>query len=225
MAEDQDKQDVGSLADSAGPGQEVTTEAPAEEKAVDELAALREELACTKKRETDYLDGWQRSRAELINARKRFQREQEQAYGAAQAEVLARLLPIVDDLERAFETLPFNLSGLTWIQGVLLIQRKLQLLLEQASVVPIEAEGKEFDPLFHQAVTHEPSPTVPAGQVMAELQKGYRMGDRVLRPAMVRVSSGPPPAPEPAPAAQPQAAPAKVEGEGETAPSGEPETT
>ena len=74
-----------------------------------------------------------------------------------------------------------------------LIQRKLQTLLEQAGVAQIEALGEEFDPSSHQAVTHEPSETVPAGHVIAELQKGYRMGDRILRPSMVRVSSGPEP--------------------------------
>jgi molecular chaperone GrpE len=77
-----------------------------------------------------------------------------------------------------------------------LIQRKLQSLLQQAGVTPIEAAGQEFDPFMHQAVTHEPSETVPAGQVIAEMQKGYRAGDRVLRPSVVRVSSGPLPEPE-----------------------------
>ena len=162
--------------------------------------ALRQELEATKAREAEYLDGWQRSRAELANARKRFQREQEQAYSGAQADLLIRMLPVVDDLERALETLPRNLSGLTWIQGIILIQRKLQLILEQAGVAAIEAAGKEFDPFLHEAVTHEPSDTVPAGQIISELQRGYRMGDRILRPSMVRVSSGVQQPSEPAPA-------------------------
>jgi molecular chaperone GrpE len=168
--------------------------------AVDELQALREELDKSQTQAAEYLDGWQRARAELANARRRFQREQEQAYAFAQGDVLARMLPIVDDFERAFETLPHNLSGLTWIQGVLLIQRKLQVLLEQAGVTAIEAVGTQFDPMAHEAVTHEASDAVPAGVVIAELQKGYKMGQRVLRPTMVRVSSGPQPAAEPEPA-------------------------
>jgi len=162
-----------------------------------ELAALRQELEEAKAKEAEYLDGWQRARAELANARKRFQREQEQVYANAKGDVLARLLPIVDDLERAFETLPDNLSGLTWIAGILLIQRKLQLLLEQEGVSTIEVVGQEFEPFMHQAVTYEPSETVPEGYVITELQKGYKLGDRVLRPSMVRVSSGPLPQPEP----------------------------
>jgi molecular chaperone GrpE len=181
-----------------------------EEAGPDELTALRQELEQTKAKEAEYLDGWQRARAELANARKRFQREQEQAYTNATAQVLTRLLPIVDDLERAFNTLPHNLSGLTWIGGILLIQRKLELLLEQEGAVPIEAVGQAFDPFAHEAVTHEPSDTVPEGNIISEVQKGYKMGDRILRPTLARVSSGPRPQPEAAsePAETPDQEPA-----------------
>lgn len=157
----------------------------------DELAQLRLELDEVRAREAQYLDGWQRARAELDNARKRFRREQEQVWTVALADTLARVLPIVDDMERAFGTLPDEFSEHPWVEGVVLIQRKLEQLLEQAGVEPVEVEDEEFDPFSHQAVTHEPSETVPAGHIIAELQKGYRMGDRVLRPSMVRVSSGP----------------------------------
>jgi molecular chaperone GrpE len=173
--------------------EEVTAGGAPEEQALDELSALRQELDATKAKEAEYLDGWQRARAELANARKRFQRDQEQAYAVALAQLLTRLLPIVDDFERAAETLPHNLSKLTWIEGIALIQRKLQLLIEGEGVVPIEAVGQEFDPFAHQAVTHEPSDTVAEGHVISEVQKGYKMGERVLRPSLVRVSSGPPP--------------------------------
>jgi molecular chaperone GrpE len=159
-----------------------------------EWTALHQELKEAKAREAEYLDGWQRARAELSNARKRFQRDQGQTYDNARADVLTRLLPIVDDFERARDTLPENLAGIPWIEGILLIQRKLQALLDQDGVVPIEATGQEFDPFLHQAITHEPSDTVPEGHVIDAMQKGYRMADRVLRPSMVRVSSGPPPA-------------------------------
>jgi molecular chaperone GrpE len=183
------------------------------EQAVDELTVLREELDEVKTREAEYLDGWQRARAELSNARKRFQREREQTYANARADVLARMLSIVDDLERAFETLPHNLSNLTWIEGMVLIQRKLQLLLEQNGVAAIEAVGQEFDPFLHQAVTHEPSTTVPVGHVISELQKGYRLDERVLRPSMVRVSAGPPPSPETEPEAEQEEGESPAEGE------------
>ena len=176
--------------------EEITAEGAPGEQALDELSALRQELEATRAKEAEYLDGWQRARAELANARKRFQRDQEQAYAVAAAQLLTRLLPIVDDFDRAAETLPHNLSKLTWIEGIALIQRKLQLLIEGEGVVPIEAVGQEFDPFAHQAVTHEPSGTVAEGHVISEVQKGYKMGERVLRPSLVRVSSGPPSKPD-----------------------------
>lgn len=173
------------------------------EQAIDELTSLRQELEEARAKEAEYLDGWQRARAELANARKRFQREQEGAYASAKADILVRLLPIVDDFERAFEALPDNPSSATWVDGVRLIEQKLQGLLKQEGVAPIEAAGKEFDPFLHQALTHEPSEEVPEGQVIAEVQRGYQVGDRVLRPSVVRVSAGPPPEPEPEPEAEP----------------------
>ncbi len=161
----------------------------------DELASLQQELETARAKEAEYLDGWQRSRAELSNARKRFQREQEQAYQNAKADLLVRLLPVVDDFERAFSTLPEDLSGLAWVEGVSLIQTKLQALLEQEGVTAIEATGHEFDPFLHEAVTHEPSTEIAEGHIIAEVQKGYKVADRVLRPSAVRVSAGPPPEP------------------------------
>ena len=177
---------------------EVVEPAPeGEGEVADDLETLCKQLEEVRAKEAEYLDGWQRARAELSNARKRFQREQQGAYANAKADMLVRLLPIIDDFERAFADLPDELSDHTWIHGIKLVQQKAQGILTQEGVEPIEAAGQEFDPLWHQAVTHEPSEEVPEGQVIAEMQKGYSMGDRVLRPSMVRVSSGPPPEPEP----------------------------
>jgi molecular chaperone GrpE len=162
-----------------------------EDEAVDELTALSQELEETRAREAEYLDGWQRARAELSNARKRFEREQKQAYTNAKTGVLTAFLPIVDDFERALDTVPEPLVDEPWLDGIRLILHKHQRFLEQAGVEPIETAGQEFDPFFHEAVTHEPSDDVPQGHVISELQRGYKAGDRVLRPSMVRVSSGP----------------------------------
>lgn len=178
-------------AQEEGPVAESTLDQVVSEETPDELAALRRELEAARAKEAEYLDGWQRARAELSNARKRFDRDREQAYTTATGQILIRLLPIVDDFERALATLPANLSGLTWVEGVVLIYHKLRLLLEAEGVKPIEATGRPFDPVSHQAVTHEPSDDVPEGQVIGEVQKGYLQGDRVLRPALVRVSAGP----------------------------------
>ena len=179
---------------------EAQAESPQEvetEEGIDELALLRQELEEARAKEAEYLDGWQRARAELANARKRFEREQAQAYTNARADMMVRLLPMVDDFERAFEEPPKDLLDLDWVEGVRLIQRKFRALLEQEGVVPIEADDQAFDPTWHQALTHEPSEDVPEGHIIAEVQKGYKMGDRVLRPSTVRVSSGPLPEPEP----------------------------
>jgi molecular chaperone GrpE len=175
---------------------EEEAEASVEEVPVDDLATLRQELEQARAREGEYLDGWQRARAELANARKRFQREQDRVYTTTKAGIFAHLLPIVDDFERAFETMPDDLSDLTWIEGIRLIQHKFETLLDQEGVEPVEALGQPFDPFLHEALTHEPSGTVPEGHVIGVLQKGYTLGDRVLRPSVVRVSSGPPPEPE-----------------------------
>lgn len=163
----------------------------ATEEPEDEVTALLQELEESKEKQAEYLDGWQRARAELANARKRFQREQQQAYTNARADVLVRLLPIMDDLERAFASVPQDLSDAGWIEGIKLVLRKFEGLLKQEGVAPIEAAGQEFDPYYHQAVTHEPSENVPSGHVIEEIQKGYQIDDRVLRPSVVRVSSGP----------------------------------
>ncbi len=161
----------------------------------DEVSTLRQCLEEEQTKAAEYLDGWQRARAELANARKRWERESTQTYASALTDSVSRLLPVVDDFDRAVQTLPEDLNGLTWIEGILLIYRKLQTVLDQQGVVPIKAEaGTPFDPVYHEAITHEPHDTYRAGTIIDEFQKGYRLDDRVVRPALVWVSSGPPPA-------------------------------
>ena len=160
---------------------------------LDQETILRQQLEEERTKAAEYLDGWQRARAELTNARKRWDRESAQTYSNAVTDVIARLLPVVDDFARAIETVPENPDERTWFDGILLIQRKLQTFLEQQGVAPIEAgPGIPFDPTYHQAVTHEPHETCKAGAIIAEFQKGYKLGERIVRPALVRVSSGPP---------------------------------
>lgn len=161
-------------------------EGPTEE--VDELTTLRQELEEQEAKAAEYLDGWQRARAEFANYKKRIEKEQEDIVKFANGAFIARLLPVIDDFERAFQTLPPNLMGMTWLEGIALIQRKLQMLLEQERVTVIETEGQMFDPALHQAVTHEESEEHEEGQIIGEVQKGYKMGDKVLRPSLVRVA-------------------------------------
>jgi len=155
---------------------------------LDQTAALQAELDKAKAQAAEYLDGWQRARAELSNAKKRMDRELAEARENANARLIARLLPVLDDFDRAVQTLPPHLLDLTWVEGILLIQRKLNLILEAEGVKPIEAEGKPFDPIYHEAIGEEAGSDHPEGTVAAVVQKGYMLGERVLRPALVRVA-------------------------------------
>jgi len=152
------------------------------------VTAAQEELEKAKAQAAEYLDQWRRTAAEFSNYRKRLEKEQAEQSRLAAASIIRKLLPILDDFDRAFRTLPPNLMDLTWIDGIALIHRKLQLLLEQEGVKVIETEGKAFDPLYHEAVTHEEAEGFSEGQIIGEVQKGYMMGERVLRPALVRVA-------------------------------------
>ena len=155
---------------------------------------LEAELAAAQAKAAEYLDGWQRARADLANYRRRSEAERSTLTATANARLLTRLLPVLDDFERAFETLPADLRNLTWIQGMGHIYRKLQVVVESEGATPIEAVGKPFDPKVHEAILQEESHEHPEGVVCGEFQRGYMLADRVLRPSLVKVSSGPGPA-------------------------------
>jgi len=170
----------------------VAEEVMEEVEEVAELEALRQELEEAKTQATEYLDGWQRARAEFANYKKRNEQERQELFKLANTTLITRLLPIFDDFERAFQTLPSNLLSFTWIDGVALIYRRLQAILEGEGLTLMETEGQSFDPLLHEAVTYEESAEHQEGQIIGEVQKGYQLGDRVLRPALVRVAKGKP---------------------------------
>ncbi len=177
-----------SAADEVAVAEEITEEV----EEVSELEALRQELEKAKAQAAEYLDGWQRARAEFANYKKRNEQERQELFKLANTTLITRLLPIFDDFERAFQTLPRNLLSLTWIDGVALIYRRLQAILDGEGLTPMETEGQSFDPLVHEAVTYEESAEHQEGQIIGEVQKGYNLGDRVLRPALVRVAKGKP---------------------------------
>jgi len=153
-----------------------------------ELERLRQELEAAKAQAAEYLDGWQRTQAEFANYRKRQEAEFVERVRLNNAVLIARILPVLDDLERAVQTLPPGLQSLTWVEGVFLIKRKLEVILEAEGLKPIETAGKFFDPLYHEAVTYEDVPGYEEGQIIGEVQRGYMLGDRVIRPALVRVA-------------------------------------
>ncbi len=135
------------------------------------------------------LDGWQRTRAEFANFKKRTEAAASEIRQFATAGLISKMLPVQDDLERAIKNLPEHLKSEVWVEGVLLISRKIGLLFESEGVKPVEInKGDVFDPTIQEAVTHDEDPEVPSGHVIEELQRGYKIGERVLRPAMVRVA-------------------------------------
>jgi molecular chaperone GrpE len=135
----------------------------------------------------EYYDRWLRKSAEFENYRKRIERERREQADRATVDLLLSLLPIADDFERALASERGG-DAHAYRKGVELIYGKLQDLLRKHRVRPIEAVGADFDPNVHQAVTHEVSPGRRDGEVIEELQRGYMIGDRLLRPAMVKVA-------------------------------------
>jgi len=150
--------------------------------------ALLAEVAELRVKADEYLDGWQRARAEFANYKKRIERDQEEARGRAAAALLAKILPIEDDLRRAVRERPEAAGYPHWADGIELIQRKLAALLEAEGVEVVPADGVAFDPALHEAVTYEPSNDHKEGEIIEVIQQGYRLGERVLRPARVRVA-------------------------------------
>ncbi len=156
----------------------------------EEIAQLRKELDEALAKATDYLGGWQRERAEFINYKKRIEREQSQGGMNAFGNAIRRYLDIADDLARALKdkNRPTEGNGLIWAEGIDLIYRKLVAAFEADGVKMIDAKGKLFDPSVHEAISHEDSAEHESGQIIDVVQPGYTLGERVIRPARVRVA-------------------------------------
>lgn len=153
--------------------------------AADELDELKKQLEEAQTQSAEFKDGWQRARAEFDNYRKRMERDNALVYQNAVGNIIKRYLPVMDDLQRALQSRPDDLA---WASGIELIYRKLQSILDSEGIKRIEAEGQPFDPNFHEAIGQEHSDDIPSGHVVAVVQNGYMLGDKVIRPAMVRVS-------------------------------------
>lgn len=138
----------------------------------------------------EYYDLLLRKSAEFDNFRKRVDRDRQVVSETAAADLLAELLPLVDDLERALAADPGTEGADAYRRGVELIHKQLLELLRKRGVRPIQAVGADFDPYYHQAVLHEPAEGRREGEVLDELRRGYMLGDRLLRPSMVKVAKG-----------------------------------
>ncbi|MBZ0276431.1 MAG: nucleotide exchange factor GrpE [Anaerolineae bacterium] len=157
--------------------------------ALSEDQTIDSQLAEAQKKAQGFMEGWQRERAEFANYKRRVERDMKDIRQNAAIAVLTNLLPIIDDFERAMTNLPDDLTGHAWPEGVSLIQRKFMKLLEDQQVEIIDPVGQPFDPNRHEAVGTEASESVESGHVTVTLQKGYVWGDRVLRPALVKIAS------------------------------------
>ena len=182
MAEEVNKQEENEETQAAAESKAETTEqAPVDA----EREALIQQLKEAESKIVEYKDGWARSQAEFQNFRKRVERDNESFKASTKGDIIKKVLPVLDDLERALQNRPADDA---WANGVELVARKFQNILDMEGVKKIEAKGAAFDPNFHEAISHEPSEEVESGHVIDVVQNGYVIGERVVRPALVRVA-------------------------------------
>ena len=156
-----------------------------------DVERLNGELEAARKSAEEYLVALQRERAEFLNFKRRTAEEREAMLGLAAESLLSKLLTVADDFDRALEARPGQIADDPWVEGISAIDRKLRQLLESEGVRAIEAApGTAFDPRFHEAIANVPDPGRPEGTIVDEARRGYRLRDRVLRPALVAVSTG-----------------------------------
>ena len=162
-----------------------TTESEATEQGAPEL----DPLAAALLERDELIAAHQRTAADFANFRRRTAEEREREAGLASESLLIKALAVADDMDRALAAVPENLTAEPWVEGVAAINRKLLALLESEGVTPFESVGKEFDPREHEAIAQVPGSGKPAGEVIAEHRKGWRIRDRILRPAVVSVAN------------------------------------
>jgi molecular chaperone GrpE len=162
-----------------------TVEAEIEQ--VEDIGTLQQALAEEKEKAEKYLASWQRSQADFANYKKRSEQEKEEIIEFANSMLLCNLLPIIDDLERAFASVPAEFDESHWTEGIRLIYNKLKTTLEVQGLTEIEAQGEPFDPRLHEAVMQQEG---EEGVVLGETQKGYKFKERVIRPSLVIVGRG-----------------------------------
>jgi molecular chaperone GrpE len=149
---------------------------------------LQAELEELRKKAGENLESWQRERADFTNYKKRIEREQELLSQTVAGNTIKKILVVLDDLERALKLRPNSGDGGAWADGIELVYRKMINLVESSGVTRMQVDDGLFDPNKHEAITHEDSPDHQSGQIIEVVQQGYMIGDRVLRPALVRVA-------------------------------------
>ena len=170
------------------PLKDETEQQSGDEDDIPEEKSLEQQLAEAQEEAASNLDSYLRAQAELANARKRFEKQQSMVYTNANADLVSKLLPVLDDFDRAIENVPDAISEDKWFEGIELVQRKMLGILDSLNVKEIEALGKPFDPNYHDALAKEPSDEYEEGTVMRVMLKGYQVGDKVIRPCLVAVA-------------------------------------
>jgi molecular chaperone GrpE len=163
---------------------------PSRAELIEKLEDMQRVLDETREQSDEHLRGMQRAAADFANYRRRVDEEREGLSQFTNALLLGKVLTVLDDFDRALETVPPGTNE-GWVDGIRLVERKLRGFLEAEGVTEIEALGTEFDPNLHEAVVHEETADHPDNMVIGELQRGYRLRDRVLRPSLVRVANNP----------------------------------
>ncbi len=165
-------------------------QAPSRLALAERIEELERELTEAKAKSEEHLYHWQRSAADFSNYKRRTDDERAQLGQFSNAILISKLLGVLDDFDRALESVPAEAHD-AWIEGVKLTERKLRGVLESEGVTAIAAVGEPFDPNLHEAVAHEETADHPDNQVIGEVQRGYRLHDRVIRPSLVRVANNP----------------------------------
>ena len=153
-----------------------------------DYAEQLEELDDLRQKTDEFSDGWQRERAEFANYRKRIERDREMEKQNNKIEVIKKYLSVHDDFERAMKSIPQNSAHESWMDGLKLIDQKLKTLLDGEGIKTIPAENTVFNPELHEAISNEDNPDYESGKIIEVVQQGYTIGDRVIRPALVRVA-------------------------------------
>jgi molecular chaperone GrpE len=155
-----------------------------------DLETLRKDLDEANRQGQEYLGLLQRTKADFVNYRRRVDQERGESLNAGKAALALRILPVLDDFDRALRAMPGDLAKNEWAQGIELIARKMTAALEAEGISRVQALGAEFNPWEHEAMMHAPSTEEQAGRIIEVYREGYKQGDKILRPAQVIVGRG-----------------------------------
>jgi molecular chaperone GrpE len=169
------------------PGEKENNEPENDSDEIKSPDSLEQELEAEKQKAAEYLASWQRAQADFINYKRRIEQERREFNSYANTNLILSILPVLDDLERAIEAMPEEIAGSEWGEGIRLVEQKFKTILQGQGVIPMVSVGEVFDPNIHEALRQEKG---EEGVILEEFQRGYMMGERVIRPAKVVVGHG-----------------------------------